>query len=182
MIKVKNNQQGFSAVELMLILVIVVLIVVVGWLVYKDHHKTTTSTSTTTSTTSSTQSKISESSVTQLVKTFYNKYSDCFSNGNLNQTCTTNLVNQYGTSNLYSYYKPTSGSYAEDPIMCSQDSPSNISVSTLTATSSSATGTVVENFGTSSSNVKFSVIKQGGNLKLDSVTCSPPAVVSTQAS
>ncbi|MHB1865236.1 MAG: hypothetical protein ACYCPS_03700 [Candidatus Saccharimonadales bacterium] len=38
----KNNEQGFSAVEIVLVVVIVALIGVVGWLVYKNHHKTIT--------------------------------------------------------------------------------------------------------------------------------------------
>lgn len=41
MIKLKNNQKGFSLIEAILLVAIVVLIGVVGWLVYKDHHKTT---------------------------------------------------------------------------------------------------------------------------------------------
>lgn len=49
--KIKNNNDGFSAVEVVLVLVIVGLIGVVGWIVYKSHHKATTSSVTTTSST-----------------------------------------------------------------------------------------------------------------------------------
>ena len=49
--KLKDNQRGFSAVEVVLVFVIVALIGVAGWLVYKNHHKITTTASTTTSTT-----------------------------------------------------------------------------------------------------------------------------------
>jgi len=37
MSKLKSNEKGFSAVELVLVVVIVALIGVVGWLVYKNH-------------------------------------------------------------------------------------------------------------------------------------------------
>lgn len=47
--KLKNNQSGFSAVEVVLVIVIVALIGTVGWLVYKNHHKTPVATVTTTS-------------------------------------------------------------------------------------------------------------------------------------
>ncbi|MHB1864777.1 MAG: hypothetical protein ACYCPS_01255 [Candidatus Saccharimonadales bacterium] len=40
--KLHNNENGFSAVEVILVVVIVALIGAVGWLVYKDHHKTST--------------------------------------------------------------------------------------------------------------------------------------------
>ena len=112
-------------VEVVLVLVIVVLIGVVGWMVYKNHHKTTKTVITTSSTTkpatsnktttSTTPTVLSQSAVTQLATTFYNQYIACFSNGkgNPNQTCTTNLVDQYGTSNLYSYYKPPTVLVAE---------------------------------------------------------------------
>ncbi len=39
MLKLKNNDDGFSAVELVMVIVIVGLIGVVGWMVYKNHHK-----------------------------------------------------------------------------------------------------------------------------------------------
>ncbi|HVC36235.1 MAG TPA: hypothetical protein VNE40_02210 [Candidatus Dormibacteraeota bacterium] len=46
--KLKNNQSGFSAVEIVLVLAVVVLIGVVGWLVYRNHHKINTTAITTT--------------------------------------------------------------------------------------------------------------------------------------
>ena len=51
--KIRNNQQGFSVVEVVLILVIVVLIGVVGWMVYKNHHKDVASSANAGSTTKS---------------------------------------------------------------------------------------------------------------------------------
>ena len=44
--ELKNNQKGFSAVELILVCVALVLIGAVGWMVYKGHHKTTATKST----------------------------------------------------------------------------------------------------------------------------------------
>src|ERR1035438_1728382 len=49
--KLRNDNSGFSAVEVILVIAVVILIGVVGWLVYKDHHKTTTADTTTTSAT-----------------------------------------------------------------------------------------------------------------------------------
>ncbi len=39
--KFKNDQRGFSPLEVVLVLVIVALVGVVGYMVYKNHHKTT---------------------------------------------------------------------------------------------------------------------------------------------
>jgi len=47
--KLKQNESGFSAVEVVLVLIIVVLLGVVGWFVYKNQKKTSPSTSTATS-------------------------------------------------------------------------------------------------------------------------------------
>jgi len=49
--KLKQNESGFSAVEVILVLVIIVLLGVVGWFVYKNQKKTTTPSTTNTSTT-----------------------------------------------------------------------------------------------------------------------------------
>jgi len=49
--KLKSDEQGFSAVEVILVLVIVVLIGAVGFLVYKNHNKTTKASVATTTTT-----------------------------------------------------------------------------------------------------------------------------------
>jgi Tfp pilus assembly major pilin PilA len=60
--KLKNNQQGFSAVEAVMSLVIVALIIVVGFMVYKNHHKpTVASVSTTASKSSALKTKASSS-------------------------------------------------------------------------------------------------------------------------
>lgn len=40
--KLKKNEQGFSAIEIVLTIVVIALIGVVGWTLYKNHHKTTT--------------------------------------------------------------------------------------------------------------------------------------------
>ena len=55
--KLKQNESGFSVVEVVLVLVIVVLLGVVGWFVYKNQKKTTPSTTTTVNTTASTPAK-----------------------------------------------------------------------------------------------------------------------------
>jgi hypothetical protein len=183
--KLQNNQKGFTAVEGLLIVLIIVVIGAVGYMVYHNDHKTkTVSVSTTASNKPATTTKttttpaaaaISASAVTSFVTTFYNQYAACFNSGNLNQTCTTNLVNQDGTSNLYSYYKPSTGSYPADPIMCAQDNPPSVTVSGVTTTSSSASGVVTENF-TTPNTVKFTAVSQSGNLKIDTVTCNPPLI------
>jgi len=46
----KNNENGFGAVEGLLVIVVVVLLGVVGYMVYKNHNKVTSNSSTTTST------------------------------------------------------------------------------------------------------------------------------------
>lgn len=66
--KVRNNQLGFSAVEVVLVLAIVGLIGVVGFLVYNNQHKTPSSTTSTASTTP-TQTKTSITDSTKQVAT-----------------------------------------------------------------------------------------------------------------
>lgn len=44
--KLRKNESGFSAVEVILALIIVALICVVGYMVYKNHHKTNTAVAT----------------------------------------------------------------------------------------------------------------------------------------
>ncbi|HEY1835386.1 MAG TPA: hypothetical protein VGG13_01030 [Candidatus Saccharimonadales bacterium] len=177
--KLSKNQKGFGAVETLLVLIIIILIGAVGWLVYKDHHKTTppakASTSANTNTPPAQPAKVSTSAATQLLTNFYTKYKAC----NADQTCTANLVKQYGTANLLSYYKPATGSYAEDPMLCAQTLPDSISVSGVTTTSTSAAGTVTESFASNSVAIKFTAAKQSGSLKIDTVTCDPPARATT---
>ncbi|MEI7674718.1 MAG: hypothetical protein WCI60_03210, partial [bacterium] len=38
--KIKNNESGFSVIELTLLLIITLVIVTIGWLVYENKHKT----------------------------------------------------------------------------------------------------------------------------------------------
>ncbi len=174
----ENNQSGFSAVGAILALAIVTLLVVVGWLIYKDHHKTpVTNTSHVSKTMTTAPTAITASATTNLVTTFYNQYMACFNSGNANGDCTSNLVKQYGTANLYTYYKPSNGSYPADPIMCAQDNPPSFTVSDVTTARNSAAGEVTENFSTPSI-IKFTVINQSGVLKIDSITCNPPLVAS----
>lgn len=55
--KIRDNQSGFSAVEVVLVLIIVVLVGVVGFMVYKNHHKSAKSASSTSANSGSTNKK-----------------------------------------------------------------------------------------------------------------------------
>jgi len=70
--KLQKNENGFSAVELVLVLVIIVLIGAVGWLVYKDNHKNTTTSAKSTS--ASTKSSTSTSTKTTTTPAATNPY------------------------------------------------------------------------------------------------------------
>ena len=63
--KLNKNEQGFSAVEIVLVVVIVVLIGVVGYMVYKNHHKSKTADSATTSSSVKPPSTIKTSNATK---------------------------------------------------------------------------------------------------------------------
>lgn len=80
--KLRNDQKGFSVVEVILVLVIVILIGAVGWLVYKNHQKnTSTSTSSKTSTNTTQTSTIhTTEEATTFVQTTYDKYLSAVSN------------------------------------------------------------------------------------------------------
>lgn len=64
MYKLRNNQQGFGAVEIILVVAVIVLLGVAGWLVYRNHHKATNTSPTTTTSnihkTSSTSSQTAD--------------------------------------------------------------------------------------------------------------------------
>ena len=55
--KIRSDQSGFSAVEVVLVLVIVALVGVVGFMVYKNHHKSTGATSSTSAKSGNTSKK-----------------------------------------------------------------------------------------------------------------------------
>jgi|GEM_PF-2482381 hypothetical protein len=55
--KLRSNETGFSAIELVLVIVIVVLIGISGWLVYKNHHKSTLASTVSSTSTSKTSTK-----------------------------------------------------------------------------------------------------------------------------
>ena len=180
MSKLSNNDQGFSAIELVMIIVIICLIGAVAYFVYKNHHQPTkvvtiTKTVTTTSKTTTSKTPISSSSVSTLLTNFYNQYIAIAGN----RTQESQLVKQYGTSNLQTYFTPKTGySYPADPILCAQATPSGISVTDIETTSDTATASVVEGF-TPSSSIKVSLVpNSSGNLMIDSITCNPPLVAS----
>jgi Tfp pilus assembly protein PilE len=97
--KLQRDENGFSAVEVVLVLVIVALIGVVGWLVYKDHRKTvaTNNVATTTSTKATTTPK-----TTTPTNPYANwsSYCDTMSNGCFYYPSSWKLVNnsQFETS------------------------------------------------------------------------------------
>ncbi len=62
--KQSTNQDGFSAVEVILVIVIVVLIGVVGWLAYKNTHKTTIANTASTTVTNSSNKSTTGSTTT----------------------------------------------------------------------------------------------------------------------
>lgn len=130
----------------------------------------------TSSASTTTQAAISSSAVNSLLTNFYNQYIACITAGNLNQTCTNSLIAKYGTAELESYYKPSTGSYAADPIVCAQEAPTSVSVSGIVTSSNTASSTVVEDFKPPV-NVSVKLVTDStGNLLINSVTCSPPLV------
>jgi len=189
--KPKKSELGFSSIEAILLLVVVIAIAGVGYYVYKAKKNTTTTyntaanASTTTKPTvkkSTTPVSISTTDATQLLTTFYQKYSTVklatAPSGTLQ-----GIVKQYGTTNLVSYDVPKSGySYPEDPILCAQNQPTSVSVGSVTSTASAATGTVTEVFGSDTVKVQATVVNQSGTLKIDTITCSPAAVASPSGS
>ena len=80
--RLKNNQQGFSAVEVVLVVIIIALIGTVGWLVYKNHHKSTTASTASTTTVPTTSTK-STTTTTQPVNPYAGWQSFCSSYGGL---------------------------------------------------------------------------------------------------
>ncbi len=80
--KLNNNQEGFSAVEVVLVVVIVALIGVVGWLVY-NHHKTTTVSTVSANSTKPTTSTNATTTPTQPASPYAGWQSFCSSYGGL---------------------------------------------------------------------------------------------------
>jgi len=179
--KLKKNEWGFSAIEAVLLLVVVIALVGVGYYVYRAKKNTTATynaaANTSTNSTTSTQSaSINTTDVTKLLTTFYQKYSTVDSAAPSSGTLQ-GLVKQYGTFNLVSYDVPKVGySYAEDPILCAQDTPTSVSVGNVTSTTTKASGTITEIFGSDTAKVQATVVNQSGSLKIDSIACNPAAV------
>jgi hypothetical protein len=185
MIKPSTKEKPSKSNKVVIAVFIVVLLLIVGFVVHHNHDKNRTFSAATAITrpvptkspkTTTQIAPISATAVSSFVTSFYNRYIECTNTGDLNQTCTTDLVSQYGTSNLTAYVKPVNGdTYAADPILCAQNVPSSVSVSGVTTTSLSASGIVMESF-TKPAAIKFSVVNDSGSLKIDTVTCSPPLV------
>ncbi len=72
--KLRNNEKGFSAVEVILVLVVIIAIGVVGWLVYKDVHKANKAT--TASTASNTGTKTPKATPKTTTAASYKSYMD----------------------------------------------------------------------------------------------------------
>ncbi len=122
---------------------------------------------------------MSASSVAQFVTTFYNQYLAC--QGTNAVTCSSSVVNKYGTPKLDSYYTPAAGyEYDSDPILCAQDSPTGVQVSGVTTTPNTASGTVNEEGFGSANTTTFVVVNQSGTLKIDTITCNPPLMPDKQ--
>lgn len=191
--KQQLNSKGFGLVG---VLIVVAALIVAGgagaYVYHRDHkakmetdtgsvitdHSSTTSNSTNTGSTNSTQAKLSVSDVSQFLTDFYNQYI-AIASGKNTSTTRAQLVQQDGTSNLVAYYTPKTGySYPADPILCAQAVPNSISVTNVTPDTDSATGTVVESFGSSTAQVSFTVVKQAGALKIDNIACNPALVAS----
>jgi len=179
---INQKESGFSVVELIIIVVIIGVIAVVVFLIYKDHHNSSMAkgisksvTLNSKSTTSPNQTtNLNVATVTSKVNSFYNSYIGCINSGNLNQACTLSVVKAEGTANLVAYNIPPSGySYPVDPIICAQASPNSVAVSDVVTTKDNAVGTVTEKYDTGPITLKFSVVNNSGNLKIDTITCNP---------
>lgn len=173
-----EDQSGFTVIETLLLILVLAVIGFGGFYVWHTEQKPAA----TNKTVSTTPATLSISATTQLLNTFFTKYiaADNASGTPTGLSAVKQLVEQYGTSNLLTYAYPTTGSYDSNPITCSQDIPTSFTVSGVTSTTSSATGTINEVFGTVSTSIKATVVSQSGSLKVDSVTCNPPLVPSTQ--
>jgi hypothetical protein len=169
--EILKKQKGFGSVGIVLVIFILVVVGVSGWLVYKHEHKSVPLATNNSSTTTGANA-LNATNATKLVAQFYDKYKACKADA----TCKTNAVQQYGTSNLSAYYKPASGSYAEDPIVCAQSLPNSFgAMKNVTTTPIVVIGTFTESFGAQSKTISFSVIKQSSSspLKINTIICTP---------
>ncbi|MHB1865415.1 MAG: hypothetical protein ACYCPS_04645 [Candidatus Saccharimonadales bacterium] len=128
---------------------------------------------------SGTTTSLTQASVTAFVNDFYNKYITAAKSTNSTQRSQlAQLVQQNGTAALVNYYTPPSGySYPADPILCAQNIPTSMAISGVSVNTDNATGVATESFGASQPvKVNFSVINSSGNLKIDTITCSPALI------
>ncbi|HSW80423.1 MAG TPA: hypothetical protein VLG47_06610 [Candidatus Saccharimonadales bacterium] len=121
------------------------------------------------------QAAIRSADVSKLVTDFYNQYIAVASKMS-SQAARGKIVQQYGTSKLLAYYSPANGSYPVDPIMCVSAVPSKIKVMSVNANTYSADGKISESYSSGPLIVNFTVVKQSGTLKIDSISCNPPLV------
>lgn len=175
---VRNQESGFSVIEVVMAVVIVVLIGAVAYLYVqasqkRDSDATAKNTTSTKSTKSETEAKKSSLNATEVqtnVQAFYDKYIQATYPSEMKT-----LVAQYTTKSFAAKYNDIMDGSAPvvfDPVFCAQNNPDKgLEVKVDKVDGSRADITIVMNFsGSGTSQFAATVVDENGP-KIDSVTC-----------
>jgi hypothetical protein len=183
--KLKNNQKGFGAVEILLALIFIAIVAFIGVYVAHNHNSTKPTASTTTSKTSTTAPKTTTTTPTThtsqeavtFVQTTYNDYLAAINNAGTNNTQPLGLVGLAAVKdNLTSdFYTQAAASQNGSSFSCAaQFMPSAYTASLTSSNTTTATVAVsigIDNQGGTSSSGPLTATVDLTSLKITGVTC-----------
>lgn len=182
--KLKNNQKGFGAIEILLALIFIAIVAFIGVYVVHNHNstkptasKTTSKTSTTApTTTATTPTTHTAQEATSFVQTTYNDYLAAIKNAGTNNTQPLGLVGLAAvqSSLTSSFYTQAAASQNGSSFSCAaQFLPSGYTASLASSNSTSATVavTISNNANGSTTTSGMTVNVDLPSLKITSVTC-----------
>jgi uncharacterized protein (UPF0333 family) len=162
----KNNQHGFTVLELLLIVIVLLTAGGIGAYVYKSRQSEPSKKVTTNQTTVATP-ELTETSSTAYVETFYNDYMRLDGS----HDATIEFIEKYGTNNLKTYYEANQNGV--DPIVCAQDVPTSVTVSDAVKLDDLVRVKIAERYVDTNVEIMANVVNQNG-LKIDMIQCQKP--------
>jgi hypothetical protein len=177
MSKLRNNQSGFGAIEILLGLIFIAIIAFIGVYVAHNHDSAKARVSTTAQAKSATLTIHTAQEATKFVQTTYNNYLAAINNAGTNNTQPLGLVGLAAVKdNLTSdFYTQAAASQNASSFSCAaQFVPSAYTASLTSSNATTATVSVVigiDNQGGTSSSGPLTASIDLASLKITSVTC-----------
>lgn len=171
MSRLEKTRAGFGAIELIIVAVLVLAVgALTAYAVFgKGKTETTpnpTSEVSTEATASSQPSSITKAEAQEYASGFYIAY---IARGGFSDA----VLTEYGTDKLRAYV--ASNQSGADAILCAQNRPLTVVPSTTTLSGDTAKVLTMHSYTSQDLEVLVGLIKVGGKLQVDSVTCPDPA-------